>query len=82
MSAPLSVGQRLALALVVAYRATLKPLLPAACRYEPSCSQYALDAIREHGAWRGGRLALARLLRCRPGGGGGSDPVPRSGTRR
>lgn len=58
------------------YRATLKPLLPPACRFEPSCSAYALEAVRLHGALRGGWLALARLLRCRPGGGGGPDPVP------
>jgi putative membrane protein insertion efficiency factor len=69
-------AQGLALGLVHAYRAVLKPLLPAACRFDPSCSTFALEAIRVHGAWRGGRLALGRLLRCRPGGGGGPDPVP------
>lgn len=58
------------------YRATLKPLLPPACRFEPSCSAYALEAVRLYGAVRGGWLALRRLLRCRPGGGGGPDPVP------
>ncbi len=82
MSAPLGLAQRLALVLVSAYRVTLKPLLPAACRFEPSCSQYAQEAIRTHGARHGGRLALARLLRCRPGGGGGLDPVPRVRARR
>lgn len=80
MSAPpplrLSLGQRGALALVWAYRATLKPLLPAACRFEPSCSTYALEAVRRHGAWKGLGLALRRILRCRPFGGGGHDPVP------
>lgn len=76
MNAPLGLAQRLALLLVSAYRVTLKPLLPAACRFEPSCSQYAHEAIHRHGALRGGRLALARLLRCRPGGGAGLDPVP------
>jgi putative membrane protein insertion efficiency factor len=76
MSSTLSLAQRAALALVGAYRVTLKPLLPAACRFEPSCSEYAAQAIRAHGAGRGARLALARLLRCRPCGGGGLDPVP------
>jgi putative membrane protein insertion efficiency factor len=74
----MNLAQGLALAVVRAYRAVLKPLLPAACRFEPSCSTYALEAIRLHGAWRGGGLALRRLLRCRPGGGAGHDPVPRA----
>jgi putative membrane protein insertion efficiency factor len=64
------------LAFVRAYRAVLKPVLPAACRFDPSCSTYALEAIRVHGAWRGGALAVKRLLRCRPWGGFGHDPVP------
>lgn len=72
----LSLAQRAALGLVWAYRLLLKPWLPPACRFEPSCSTYALEAIRVHGAWRGMGLALCRLGRCRPGGGGGHDPVP------
>jgi hypothetical protein len=64
------------LALIAFYRRVVSPLLPAACRFEPTCSRYAAEAIRRHGAWRGLRLAVARLLRCRPGGGGGLDPVP------
>ena len=76
MNEQLSGGQRLALCCVGAYRVLVKPLLPAACRFEPSCSQYAVEAIRTHGAWRGAGLALRRLVRCRPGGGGGADPVP------
>ncbi|MCK9486725.1 MAG: membrane protein insertion efficiency factor YidD [Dehalococcoidia bacterium] len=47
-----------------------------ACRYEPSCSHYAYESIERHGAWRGLRLGLGRLARCRPGGGSGFDPVP------
>lgn len=82
MSTRLGLAQRLALAVVGAYRVTLKPLLPAACRFEPSCSHYAREAIRVHGALRGSRLAFARLLRCRPGGGGGADPVPERQARR
>lgn len=58
------------------YQAILSPLLPAACRFEPTCSAYAVEAIQRHGALRGMWLAGKRLLRCRPGGGGGADPVP------
>ncbi|MDA1195864.1 MAG: membrane protein insertion efficiency factor YidD [Planctomycetota bacterium] len=58
------------------YQAVLSPLLPAACRFEPTCSAYAVEAVTRHGAWRGVWLTCGRLLRCRPGGGGGSDPVP------
>ncbi len=64
------------LALVACYRHVVSPLLPMSCRYHPSCSAYAEEAIRRFGPWRGGRLALARLLRCHPWGGYGFDPVP------
>jgi uncharacterized protein len=64
------------LALIAVYRRLISPLLPVACRFQPSCSVYAAVAIRVHGAVRGSRLAATRLLRCRPGGGGGPDPVP------
>lgn len=63
-------------ALLALYKRVLSPLLPAACRFEPTCSVYAAEAVRRHGAWRGVRLTASRLLRCRPGGGGGHDPVP------
>ena len=46
------------------------------CRYQPSCSAYALEAVQRHGAWRGSGLAIARIGRCHPWGGCGSDPVP------
>ncbi|MGH7564094.1 MAG: membrane protein insertion efficiency factor YidD [Gemmatimonadota bacterium] len=49
---------------------------PSPCRYEPSCSRYAWEAIEAHGAWRGTRLAARRLLRCHPWHAGGYDPVP------
>jgi len=62
--------------LIRLYRACLSPLLPPSCRYEPSCSAYALEALRRHGFWRGLRLAGARLLRCHPFHAGGYDPVP------
>jgi putative membrane protein insertion efficiency factor len=68
--------QRLLLLLVEAYRVTLSPLLGGHCRYEPSCSRYAEEAIERHGAILGLRLAGARLLRCHPFRPGGYDPVP------
>jgi putative membrane protein insertion efficiency factor len=61
---------------VHAYRWTLKPLLGTQCRFEPSCSAYALDALRVHGAGRGAALAARRILRCNPWHPGGADPVP------
>jgi hypothetical protein len=63
--------------LVKAYRLLLKPHLGNACRFEPTCSQYALDALRQHGAFVGGSLTAGRLLRCQPWCQGGCDPVPR-----
>jgi uncharacterized protein len=59
-----------------AYQLLLSPVLPPACRYLPSCSDYALEAVTAHGPWRGGGLALRRLARCHPWGGSGYDPVP------
>ena len=59
-----------------AYQLLLAPVLPPACRYYPSCSHYAAEAIERHGPWRGGRMALRRLVRCHPWGGSGFDPVP------
>ena len=58
------------------YQLAISPLLPSACRYTPTCSQYAIDAIKIHGPLRGGWLALRRILRCHPWGGSGYDPVP------
>lgn len=58
------------------YQAILSPLLPAACRFQPSCSAYAVEAVQRHGPFRGLWLAAKRLLRCRPGCVGGEDPVP------
>ena len=66
----------LLLLLIGFYKRVVSPLLPTACRFTPTCSQYAADAIRRHGSWKGARLAVARLARCRPFGGGGDDPVP------
>lgn len=64
------------LALIRAWQLLLRPILPAWCRFTPSCSDYAAEAIARHGTLRGVRLALGRILRCRPGGGAGPDPVP------
>jgi len=61
---------------VRAYQVGLGPLLPASCRYYPSCSAYALEALERHGAMRGSWLSLRRLLRCHPFHPGGYDPVP------
>ncbi len=66
------------LALISFYRRFLSPGRPACCRFTPTCSTYALEAIERHGALRGGGLALWRLLRCQPFGRGGYDPVPES----
>lgn len=62
--------------LVRAYQVVLSPLLAGACRYHPSCSAYAIEALRKHGALRGGWLAARRVLRCNPFTAGGYDPVP------
>ena len=61
---------------VRAYQAAISPLLPPACRYYPSCSNYALESLEKYGAWRGGSLAVRRILRCHPFHPGGFDPVP------
>ncbi len=66
----------LALAMIRFYQACLSPVLPSTCRFHPSCSAYAYEAVEKWGVWRGGRLALGRLLRCRPWGSYGYDPVP------
>lgn len=58
------------------YRSAVSPLLGARCRYQPTCSEYADEALRRFGAFRGGWLSLKRILRCHPWGGSGFDPVP------
>jgi putative membrane protein insertion efficiency factor len=66
----------LVLKLLEAYKRWLSPLLPSACRFTPTCSEYAAEAVVRHGALGGTLLALWRLLRCHPLGGRGLDPVP------
>jgi putative membrane protein insertion efficiency factor len=60
------------------YQLTLRPVIGANCRFEPSCSHYAIAAFATHGAWRGSALAARRILRCNPWHAGGDDPVPRA----
>jgi len=71
-----SAAAKLLAAPVRVYRILLSPLFPTTCRYVPTCSQYTLDALREHGALAGIWLGAKRILRCNPLGGGGLDPVP------
>lgn len=67
---------RVLIGLVRFYQVAISPWQPAACRYTPTCSSYAIDALRAHGALRGSWLAARRLARCHPWGGFGYDPVP------
>ncbi|MBN2170843.1 MAG: membrane protein insertion efficiency factor YidD [Candidatus Krumholzibacteriota bacterium] len=67
---------RLLLALIRAYRKFLSPILPDACRFSPSCSAYAEEALRRHGLLEGTALAVRRVARCHPFHPGGHDPVP------
>lgn len=68
--------RRLMLLLIRGYRYAISPLLPPSCRFHPSCSEYALEAIERHGPLSGGWLATRRLCRCHPWNPGGLDPVP------
>jgi putative membrane protein insertion efficiency factor len=73
--------KRVLLGLIRLYQRSLSPGLGARCRYEPSCSAYAHEAIELHGAPRGSWLAVRRIARCHPGRPGGYDPVPEPRTR-
>jgi putative membrane protein insertion efficiency factor len=83
-----SLPARVLLGLIWLYRRTFSPVLPmvfgpaCGCRFHPTCSQYAADAVRQHGAVAGAWLALRRLLKCHPLHPGGFDPVPPSSRRR
>ena len=68
-------GRTLALKVVRAYKVVVSPWLPAACRFTPTCSEYAAEAIKEYGLIRGGLRSVGRLLRCHPLRRGGFDPV-------
>jgi putative membrane protein insertion efficiency factor len=71
--------QALLIILIKGYRYFLSPVLPAQCRYYPSCSEYALEAVQRHGPLRGAWLGMCRILRCHPWHPGGYDPVPGCG---
>jgi putative membrane protein insertion efficiency factor len=66
----------LLIALIRGYKMLVSPLLPPACRFHPTCSVYAMEAIERFGVWHGGKLVIARILRCHPLHPGGYDPVP------
>ncbi len=67
---------RLAIALIRLYQRWVSRFLPSVCRFQPTCSNYAIQALQQHGFWRGGWLGLRRLCRCHPFSPGGYDPVP------
>ena len=75
-----SFGKMLGIALIQVYRFGISPILPKSCRYLPTCSEYALEAVSKHGLLKGGWLSAKRICRCHPiksfGGGSGFDPVP------
>lgn len=77
---PVGVPSRVMIAIVQGYRLFLRPVFGNCCRYFPSCSEYALQAVREHGAARGAWLGGLRILRCHPLCAGGYDPVPPKGS--
>ncbi len=83
IAALLSIPGRAALAMIRLYQFIISPTLTAmfgrACRFEPSCSEYAVQAISNHGVIRGGAMAIVRLARCNPFGGHGHDPVSMRG---
>ena len=67
---------KILLLLIKAYRSFISPLFPPTCRFQPTCSQYALEAIAQYGTFKGGWLAIKRILRCHPFHPGGYDPIP------
>jgi putative membrane protein insertion efficiency factor len=69
-------GEKFLLQLVCGYQRFISPLFPPSCRYYPTCSNYMIDAVRTHGALRGGLMGMARILRCHPFVKGGIDYVP------
>ncbi|MDO5523548.1 MAG: membrane protein insertion efficiency factor YidD [Bacteroidia bacterium] len=77
-----NVFTQLLLAPVYLYRFAISPLLPPSCRYTPTCSRYAIDALKKHGPARGTYLAAKRILSCHPWGGSGYDPVPEPKTNK
>ncbi|MGV6989851.1 membrane protein insertion efficiency factor YidD [Testudinibacter sp. P80/BLE/0925] len=76
MATSSSFGAKILIVLIKGYRLGISPLLGPRCRFNPTCSQYGLEAIRTHGAVKGGWLTLKRVLKCHPLSAGGDDPVP------
>jgi putative membrane protein insertion efficiency factor len=76
---PSQLARRILLLPVLAYRWCISPFLPPACRFAPTCSEYAQEALTRHGALGGSYLTVRRLCRCHPWGGAGYDPVPEKG---
>lgn len=68
--------KRVLVIMIRGYQIVLRPLLPPACRYTPSCSEYFIQALEKKGLWKGSLLGIRRILRCHPWGGSGYDPVP------
>lgn len=62
--------------LIKVYQRLISPLFPSTCRYQPTCSHYTVEALQKHGFFKGGWLAIKRILSCHPWGGSGYDPVP------
>ncbi len=71
-----SIPKRIMLGMIRFYRRFISPMFPPCCRFTPTCSAYALEAVQKYGALRGGYLAVRRILRCNPFHHGGYDPVP------
>lgn len=71
-----SIARRIAILPILGYRYLISPFTPMSCRFHPTCSSYAAEALEQHGVVRGGGLALRRLARCHPWGAAGYDPVP------
>lgn len=71
-----SIPKRIMLGMIRFYRRFISPMFPPCCRFTPTCSAYALEAIQKYGALKGGYLAVRRILRCNPFHPGGCDPVP------
>lgn len=71
-----SLPGKLGILLIRFYQMVISPMFPSCCRYTPTCSEYGLQAVRKHGLVKGSWLTLKRILRCRPGGDVGYDPVP------
>lgn len=75
----MQIAKQITLRLLRGYKAIVSPWLPASCRYVPTCSEYAMEAVERFGVLRGGVMAVGRILRCHPFVRGGYDPVTKSG---